>query len=190
MNPKVWWYLARASGLVSWGLLSASVLWGLAVSTRLFGRKPSPAWFLDLHRFLGGLALTFTGVHVLGLVADTSVHFGPAQILVPLASRWHPIAVAWGVIALYLIVAVEGTSLAMRRLPRAGWRAIHRASLALFVFATIHALSAGSDVKGNPVVWWSALTVTLVVLFGWTVRTLSPRGGGSRPVLAPTTKAH
>jgi hypothetical protein len=58
------WYITRASGIVAWALLSASVLWGLAVSTKMGNRRVQAGWLLDLHRFLGGAALVFTGVHV------------------------------------------------------------------------------------------------------------------------------
>ena len=68
-----------------------------------------------MHRFLGGAAVTFTGLHVAGLVADSYVHFGVADVLVPGASSWRPGAVAPGVVSLYLLAAVELTSLFMRR---------------------------------------------------------------------------
>ena len=93
------WYVARAAGLVSWALLAAATLWGLALSTGALGRRPRPNWLLDLHRWLGGTALVFTGVHVVALLADQYVHFGLTEILVPFASSWHPVAVAWGVVA-------------------------------------------------------------------------------------------
>ena len=69
---------------------------------------------LDVHRFLGGLAAVFVGVHVIGLLLDSFVAFGPTDVLVPLASSWHPVAVAWGIVAMYLLVAVELTSLGRR----------------------------------------------------------------------------
>jgi predicted ferric reductase len=175
VKTQLWWYVARSSGIVAWALLSASVLWGLAVSLRLFRRTPSPAWFLDLHRFLGGLSVVFTGAHIAGLVADTYVHFGPAQLLVPFASRWKPGAVAWGVVALYLLVAIETSSLAMKHLPRTAWRFVHRGSFLLFAMATIHGLSAGTDTH-KPIGWWVAIAVGGLVLLLWLVRVLSPRG--------------
>ena len=61
VSSQLFWFTARASGIVAWGLAAASVVWGLALSTRLLGRRPRPGWLLDLHRFLGGLALSFTG---------------------------------------------------------------------------------------------------------------------------------
>ena len=145
MNQQLWWYVARSGGIVAWALLGASVLWGLALSTKVLHGRPRPNWILDLHRFLGGLALIFTGVHVVALILDSYVHFGLAEILVPFASAWHPVAVAWGVIGLYFLLAVELTSLARKRISKRMWRMTHYLSFPLFLFTTVHALSAGTD---------------------------------------------
>ena len=96
MNPQLWWHVARAGGLVAYGLLAASTIWGLAVSTRLLGRWPAPGWTLDLHRYLGGLAVAFTGIHLAALLLDSYIQFDLLDLLVPLASAWRPGAVAWG----------------------------------------------------------------------------------------------
>ena len=143
MKDQIWWYTARAGGIVAWALLGASVLWGLALSTKVLHGHRRPNWILDLHRFLGGLALVFTGVHVVTLVADSSTHFGPVEILVPFTGSWHPVAVAWGVIGLYLLVAVEVTSLLRKRLSKRAWRRTHHLSFPLFALTTVHAGSAG-----------------------------------------------
>src|SRR5258708_16952391 len=105
------------------------------------------AWLLDLHRWLGGLALTFTGVHVVTIMADTYVHFGLVSVLVPFATHWHPVAVAWGVVSMYMLAAIELTSLLRRRIANSVWRRVHMLSLPLFVSSTIHGLSAGTDAK-------------------------------------------
>jgi predicted ferric reductase len=173
VNTHVWWYTARAGGLVGWGLVTATVVWGLALSTRIT-RKPRPAWVLDLHRFLGTLSVVFVGVHVLGLMADSYTHFGPASILVPFASSWHPLAVAWGVVGLYLLVAIQLTSWLMRWISRRVWRAVHFGSFALFVATTIHGLTAGTD-AGNVAVRWFALMSCAVVGFLTLVRITTTR---------------
>lgn len=147
MSANFAWYVARASGLVGWALLGAATLWGLALSTKVLGKRPRPNWLLDMHRWLGGVALIFTGVHMLALLADQYVHFGLTSVLVPLAAKWHPVAVAWGVVSLYLLLAVELTSLARSRLSKQVWRRIHFASFVLFVTATIHGLAAGTDTR-------------------------------------------
>jgi DMSO/TMAO reductase YedYZ heme-binding membrane subunit len=68
-----------------------------------------------------------------------------------MASGWRPGSVAWGITAMYLLVAVELTSLAKRRLPKKIWRAVHLLSFVLFVFSTVHAIQSGTDLA-NPVV--------------------------------------
>jgi hypothetical protein len=149
MSAHTTWYVARAGGLVAWGLLVASMLWGLLYATRLLGRRAAPWWLFGVHRFLGGLALVFVGIHVGALLLDDYVGFGPADVLVPGAAAWHPVAVAWGVVATYALVAVETTSLLRRRLPHRLWRGVHLASYPLFAFATIHALASGTDVAAT-----------------------------------------
>jgi predicted ferric reductase len=157
--------VARAAGLVSWGLLAAATLWGLALSTRALGKRPRPNWLLDMHRWLGGSALAFTGVHVLALLLDQYVHFGPMQILVPFASTWHPVAVAWGVVSLYLLLAVELTSLARARISKRAWRRVHTASFVLFVTATVHGLASGTDMRSPLFRLVTLAVVTLVAGF-------------------------
>jgi predicted ferric reductase len=139
------WDVARASGVVAWVLLAASVLWGLVITTRVLEGRPRPAWVQDLHRFLGGNATIFVVVHVGALMLDTYVGFGLTSVLIPFATTWHPLAVAWGIVAMYVLVAVEVTSLLRARLPKRAWRATHFASLPLFALATIHGLTAGTD---------------------------------------------
>ncbi|MGZ6980240.1 MAG: ferric reductase-like transmembrane domain-containing protein, partial [Acidimicrobiia bacterium] len=160
MSSQFWWYTARAGGLVSWALATASVVWGLLLSGRIT-RKPKPAWVLDLHRFLGALTVVFVGIHVLAIWLDSYVQFGPSELFIPFASTWKPVAVAWGVVALYLLLAIEITSLLQRRIPRRVWRAVHLSSFGLFVFATVHALTAGTD-SGSKATVYFAIGSTLL----------------------------
>ena len=151
MNPQAWWFVARSTGMIAYVLLSISVIGGLMLSTRLLGRRPPPAWMLDWHRFVSGLGVVFTGMHLISLLVDDYIEFRVVDLLVPFASGWRPVAVAWGVIALYLALAVEVTSLVRQRMPLVWWRRIHYLSLPLFVLVTIHLLTAGAD-AGHPLV--------------------------------------
>lgn len=167
------WHIARSSGIVGWALVSASVLWGLALSTKAFGRRPRPSWLLDLHRFLAGTAVIFVGIHVTAILLDQYTDFGPVNVLVPLTGSWHPLAVAWGVVAMYLLVAVEITSLLMRRIKKRVWRRFHYLSFPLFVFSTIHLLVAGTDANSHAMRWATALVVLAVASLVW-IRTSEP----------------
>ena len=175
MNSQVWWYVARSSGLVAWTLLAGSVLLGLALSTRAMGKRPTPAWLQDLHRGVGGLAVVFTGLHLAGLVADSYVHFGIVDLLVPFAASWKPGAVAWGVVGLYVLLAVELTSLLRRRISTRWWRRVHLLSFPLYGIATAHLLTAGTDAT-NPVLLLPVLA-SLVAVAGLTfVQIFGERG--------------
>ncbi len=173
MHSQTWWFVARSGGIVAWALAALAVIGGLQLSTRLV-RRPAPAWMLDVHRFLGGLAVVFLGTHLLGLAVDEFIGFGPADLLVPFASSYKPAAVALGVVAMYLLLAVEVTSLVMRRIPRRAWHAVHLSSYAIFVVATVHGLTAGTD-RHNALFQWACLVAAGVVLMMTLVRVWSPR---------------
>jgi methionine sulfoxide reductase heme-binding subunit len=164
MNPQFWWYLTRASGIVAWLMLTASVIWGIVLSTKAFPEQRRPAWLLDLHRWLGGLTVAFVAIHLGGLVADNFVHFGLADLLVPFASSWKPIPVAIGIVAMWLLVAVEGTSLMIKKLPRRYWRWIHLSSYAVFLLASFHAAFAGTD-RANGL--YQITAVASIVAVAW-----------------------
>jgi predicted ferric reductase len=162
MNSTLLWYTARAAGIVTWALLAASVLWGLALSTRLLRGRPRPAWLLDLHRFLGGAAIVFLAVHVVTILLDTYVHFGLVEVLVPFTGTWRPGAVAWGIVAMYLLVAVELTSLARAHVPKRLWDLSHYAAFPLFLFASVHAITAGTD-RNSTLLRGAVLAVAVAV---------------------------
>lgn len=172
------WYVARSAGIVSWGLLALSVIWGLALSTRALGRKPRANWLLDLHRFLGGLAVIFVAVHLVGLAFDHWVDIGLRQMLVPFTSNWNPLAVSWGVVGLYLLLAIELTSLVRNRIPKRFWKGIHLTSYGLYVIATVHMFTAGTD-AGSKYLQWAAVGATAVIIFFTAYRVMGPDKAGS-----------
>jgi DMSO/TMAO reductase YedYZ heme-binding membrane subunit len=150
VSGQLWWYVARAGGIVAWTLLVASVVSGLLLSIRLRPAGATRPWILDLHRFLGGLAVVFVAVHVAGILLDSYVQFSLVDVLVPFASSWHPLWIAWGIVTMYLLLAVEITSLLRRQLPQRIWRRVHFLSFPVMLLATIHFLVAGTD-AGTPV---------------------------------------
>ena len=165
MPSHFWWYTARAGGLVAWGLVLASCLWGLLLALRVGGRRPGPAWHLSLHRYLGALAIAFLVVHLVGIIADTFVTFTLVDVLVPFSTSWHSLAVAWGIIGMYLLVAIEITSLLRHRMANAVWRGIHLTSYVVLVVTTVHLLTAGTDAK-NILPETVAVVIGVAVVFG------------------------
>ncbi len=175
-TDKLTWYVARSGGIVAWCLLALGLVLGLVLSSRVLGRKASPAWILSIHRYLGGLGVIFTGVHVGAIMLDDFVDFGVVEVLVPWTSTWRPGPVAWGIVAMYLMVAIEVTSFAMRRLPKRLWRWVHWSSAPLFVTATVHGYQSGTDAGRAFIV---SIVGVIAVLFALTtLRVLLTRAPG------------
>lgn len=172
LDPKTWWYVTRATGFVAWALLAASVLWGLFITNKTLRRRTTAAWVLDLHRHLGGLAVAFVAVHLAVLPLDTYTQWGWADLFVPMVSRWHPVPVAFGIVALYLLLAIEVSSLLGRRVPRAWWRRIHFLSFPLYVIASVHLFTAGTD-AGNAVAVATVVVVSGVIAVLTVVRVVA-----------------
>lgn len=183
MNSQFWWHLSRASGIVTWGFLIASALWGILLTTRVLKPYDRPAWLLDLHSWLGTITLFGTALHLAALVGDTYVHFGTSDLFVPFATSWKPLAVAWGIIGMYLLVAVQLSSWAMKKIPKALWRTLHLLSYALFVTVSIHAFSAGTD-RANHFFQAFGVAIITVMVGATAIRVLYAGKPRTRQVIA------
>ena len=174
------WYVNRSAGLVSWALLSASVIFGLLLSSKVMGKAVKPNWLQDLHRGLSGLAVIFVAVHVAGAIGDNFIHFGALDVTVPFASSWRPTAIAWGVVSMYLVAAVEITSLLRKRIPKAMWRKVHFLSFPLFLTATAHGITAGTDMAHTAGIVVAA-TVTAIIAGLTTLRVIDEMDKAKNP---------
>ena len=172
-NLPLAWYVARAAGLVAFGLLTLSVWLGLAMSTRLLGPKRQKQLF-GLHRTLAWTGLTMVGLHVTALLLDPVMHFSLVTTLVPFASAWKPGAVAMGVVAGWLSLMLAASFRMRKWIGQKGWRRLHYASFGAFALALGHALVTGTDLKGmgGPIL---ALVAAGPVLWLTFYRLLMPR---------------
>lgn len=146
-SDPTFWLLARASGLTAYALLTTSVLAGLVLKSRPFGRALKASSVTDLHRLLVWLGLGALAVHGAALVADRTLRMPLAGLLLPGASPYRPVSVAAGVVAGELM-ALVAVSFSLRRLRLIGqrmWRSLHWATYVVFTLATAHGLFAGSD---------------------------------------------
>ena len=172
MNPHIWWYISRASGIVAWITLTASVLWGIVLVTDLFPKQRRAAWLLGMHRWLAGLTFFFIAGHLVTLLFDSYAKFSVRAVLVPYASTWRPTAIAVGVIGFWLLIAIEVTALAMKRFSKNWWRNIHIASYGVFWAVCIHGALAGTD-SNKAIYMVTAIVALAAVVFAASYRTLS-----------------
>jgi DMSO/TMAO reductase YedYZ heme-binding membrane subunit len=180
---ELWWYVARSSGLTAWAMVVASMVLGISLSGRFTCRPGVRRWLLELHPWVSGTALGLVVLHVTSIVADSFVDVGVADALVPLRSSYRTTAVAWGTVGFWILVVLEVTSVARRRLGRRTWHAIHFASYGLAVVMTVHALSVGTDTSSP----WLAVAMVgalflLVLLTAQRVAARPPRHAAPRPV--------
>jgi sulfoxide reductase heme-binding subunit YedZ len=162
-QAPVAWYVARAAGLVAFGILTLSVWLGLGMSTQLLGTKRQKALF-GWHQTLAWAGLSMLALHAGALLFDPTLHFGLASVLAPFASAWRPAAVAAGVITGWLMLAIASSFRLRKWIGQKGWRRLHYASFAAFFLALGHALAAGTDLRAingpilaaaaaGPVIW-------------------------------------
>jgi sulfoxide reductase heme-binding subunit YedZ len=150
------WYLSRGSGAVSLILLSTSVVLGI-VDQQHWRSARWPRFTLHgLHRWVSLFAVSFLSIHIASAVLDS---FAPIRLLdavVPFESRYRPLWLGFGALALDILLAVTVTSLMRKRLGQRTWRTVHWLSYAAWPVALLHGLGSGSDVRAG---WLLAITI-------------------------------
>ena len=153
---------------------------------------PLPGWvevhpqnyFVDggpPHRWLGAVALTFLAVHLVLLLVDPKVSFTIPQLLVPGLAPWQPLAVGFGIVAMWLLLPVTIIGRIRTRLGKAGtalFKRTHVMAYAAWPLATAHYVMAGTDALSE---WSLALLISgsIVLVFLLLARGFVP---------APTTR--
>lgn len=158
------WLGIRATGVTAWALLTAVVAWGILLRTRLLGSKAAPATLLTMHRWLGAVALTFLVGHIALLLLDPTVSFTIPQVLIPGLAPWQPVAVAFGIVAMWLLIPVTIVGRIRSRLGKAGatlFKRTHLAAYAAWPLATAHYVMAGTDAMAE---WSIALLIAASTL--------------------------
>ena len=144
-HDPTFWIIARSSGLVAYGLLTASVLTGLVLKARPFGKALKPAAVTDIHRFLAMLGLGALVIHGTSLVLDRTVDISPLALLVPGLIPYRPLWTSLGVVAAELTVLVYLSFSQRKRIGVRMWRNLHWLTYAVFALATLHGIAAGTD---------------------------------------------
>ncbi len=181
----VTWDVARAGGFTAYILMMLSVAVGLALTMHW----QSPKWprliNSEMHNFLALLGTVFIGIHVLAVWVDPFTRFGWAEVFLPFVSHYRPLWMAFGIVALYLGIAVGISTWIRPFIGYKWWRKLHILTLFAWILVTIHSIATGSDTR----TWWGILiyggSVLLVGSLLW-MRLSKPANAQSRahPVLA------
>jgi len=182
------WYLARGSGVVSLGLLTMTVVLGIATSARWATTNWPRFIVAGLHRNLSLLSVSFLALHVTTVVVDGYVPIRWLDTVVPFGSSYHPLWLGLGAIALDLLAAVLVTSLLRVRLGHRAWRAVHWAAYACWPLAVAHGLGIGSDHRQSWMLAVAVLTVgTVVAAAAWRLSVNWARPATGQPPARPAT---
>jgi hypothetical protein len=174
------WLLIRGSGVVAFAFLTAATIWGLLVSSKLLGRLVRAKTLTWFHESLGIGALLATLVHVGVLSVHDFLDFTWLELLVPGLSDWRPVAVAMGIGAFYGLVLVSTSFYLKRWIGQKAWRAIHFASIGVFVASLLHGMWAGSDTQAPLMIGLYVGSAAVVfTLIGF--RLVAEVSGGSQP---------
>lgn len=177
MNAE--WMMIRGSGIAAFALLSAAVIWGLLVSTKLLTRivKAKPlTWF---HESLGIGALLATLVHVFVVSVHDFLDFTWAEILIPGTSDWRPMPIAFGSVALYGLAVVVVSFYVRKWIGQRVWRMIHFGSVGVFLASLFHGIQAGTDTS-TPILIGLYAGPTIVI-FALIAHRLAATGGEALP---------
>ena len=174
-----YWYLNRASGFVAYLLLFVSVTLGLTMTGGVIERVLRRYRVYDLHRFVSLLTLGVCVFHALIVLPDGFIKFTLAQLLVPFASPYRPLFVAFGLFALYLTALIVGAFYVRNVVSYRMWRSLHYATFAAFVLALVHGVGAGTDTGAA----WAQYMYAVTGLLAFNMLVYRFLKGSSRPGL-------
>jgi sulfoxide reductase heme-binding subunit YedZ len=162
-SSQTTWYITRAAGLTSYVLIWLSVVWGLAIPSKIFDRFIKGNFSYDFHEFLSLAAIGFVLLHMGALLFDGYMPYSLTQLLVPFLSPYRPLWVGIGVIGLYLSLLVTVTFYLRSRIGMKAFRVIHYFSLLSYLGVTVHGFLAGTDTSLLSVMGLYASTLLVVV---------------------------
>lgn len=139
------WQLIRAAGIAAYIMLTLSMAWGLAVSSRVIKDWSPGVLSMLLHSTLSWLAVVFSLGHALLLLVDSYFKYTLSDILIPFTGPYRPLAVGLGTLACWLAFAVAISFALKDRMGHRAWKLLHFTSYGLFGMVTLHVLMAGSD---------------------------------------------
>jgi hypothetical protein len=144
-NASFWWITARASGVAGYLLITASMVAGVFLHSRLMQRMASPVARMEWHKMLAIMGLLLVALHGVALFMDSFINFSWFNLLVPMPGPYRSLWVGFGIVAMWLMILVSATAGMRKHFKASTWKGIHFASYAVFISVTIHGLMSGTD---------------------------------------------
>ncbi len=185
-SVQTMWYITRAAGFTSYLLIWLSMVWGLAVSSKILDSMLHRSFTYDFHQFLSLLAIGFIALHMGILLFDRYLPYTLGQLLVPFLSTYRPLWVGVGVISMYLVLLVTVTFYLRGRIGMKAFRAIHVFSLLSYLGVTLHGFLSGTDSSLPTVIGMYAGSFLIIVFLTayWLIMSGAKRKLKSPPLAA------
>lgn len=158
------WITGRSLGIAAYVCLAGLVALGLVL------RHPwrhkvglHPESLLRAHAVLGTATVALVVAHVVTLASDPYAGVGWLGAVVPGASHYRTGAVALGVVAFALLLAVAGTARLAGRLGARHWRWFHHLAGVVLALVWFHGVLAGTDTGALRGLYVGSAAVLLVL---------------------------
>jgi sulfoxide reductase heme-binding subunit YedZ len=175
----LFWLASRSAGVLAWLALSASMIIGLSMATKVAPRSLTPRLRVA-HERIALVALVALAAHGLLLLGDSFLRPGLLDIVIPFGIDHARFWTGLGTIAGYITAALSLSYYARKRIGARRWRNAHRWIPIAWLLGAAHVIGAGSDIGD---LWMQvpfALTIGAVLaLLG--VRVLRPTRISPRP---------
>jgi predicted ferric reductase len=179
ISDKTAWHLSRSAGTVAYVLLSGSTVWGLLQSSKIAKEVIPAGLSFAMHNILSWLALLFIGLHALVLLFDNYYAYSLPDLSVPFIGPYRPAWVGLGIISFYMMLMITISFQLRTKIGQRSWRTLHYLSFVVYLLATIHGLTAGTD-SNKLGIQLMYLASGLLVLFLTNYRLLTSGSGASR----------
>ncbi len=149
-DPKVYWYLSRATAFVSLSVLWLSMALGLGISNKMARLWPGAPAAFAVHEYVRLLGLAFALFHALILLGDHYINFTVAQIFTPFSTvDYRPTWTGIGQLGFYVWLIVALSFYVRSSIGPKTWRALHYLSFAMYLMGLVHGLFGGTDATAN-----------------------------------------
>jgi sulfoxide reductase heme-binding subunit YedZ len=141
----LFWLASRSAGILAWLALSAAMIIGLSMATKVAPRSMTPRLRVA-HERIAIVALAALAAHGLLLLGDSFLRPTLLDLAVPFRIAHAAFWTGLGQIAGYLTAALSLSYYARKRIGARRWRNAHRWIPVAWVLGAAHVIGAGTDI--------------------------------------------
>ncbi|MDX6287231.1 MAG: methionine sulfoxide reductase heme-binding subunit [Frankiales bacterium] len=162
-DPKAYWYLTRAFGLITFLLLTITLVIGVLGPLRWSSRRWPRFASQSVHGNAALLAMVLLVLHIATTLADGYAPVRLRDTVEAFGSSYRPIWMAFGALAVDILIALAITSVFRHKIGPRVWKVVHWSAYACWPFALLHFLGTGTDTK-TPLIFGLSWACTAAVV--------------------------